>query len=244
MFWHSTYTKLEGSDDMILLSVGFSKNNRDIYDRLDELCLYFREKGINICLCENRLSNMNYIKCVLKETEKDIKCFDGYSDMFYIYVSNVIYEYIVNQYDSETIESILKNNYDFLTSEDIENIKEKCILALNGMGIFSTESLSLVINRKNSILKLIEEYLEENKELIIDGFITFRLRSLISQLKSIVEKIVEDFVVEKEYSEFIKLLKYFVDIQDSKYEVVNIFIQKNGEYLIKDIEYKDITKQF
>ena len=33
---------------------------------------------------------------------------------------------------------------------------------------------------------------------------------------------------EKEYNEFIKLLKYFVDIQDCKLEEVNIIVQRNG----------------
>lgn len=244
MFFLRTYTKLEGSDNMILLSIGFSKDNKEFYDRLNELCQYFKEKGVNIALCENKVSNMNYIKCVLKETEKDIKVFDSFSEMFYIYVSNLIYEYIVNYYDSISIEKIIKNNYDFLSNEDAEIIKEKCIMALNGTGIFTQDGIQLIINRKNTILKLIEEYLDENKELIIDGFITFRLRNFSNDLKNIVEKITEEYIIEKEYSEFIKLLKYFVDIQESKYEVVNVIIQKDGNYLIYDKQYKNITSDF
>lgn len=244
MFFESTYTKFEGSDNMILLTVGFSKKNRDIYDRLDELCMYFREKGVNIAIYDNRVSDMNYIKCVLKETEKDMKAFEEYSDMFYIYAANVIYEYIVNNYEAEQIEHMLSKNYDYLTNEDIDLIKDRCIMSLNGMGMFTADNLSLIISRKNTILKTIEDYLEENKELIIDGFITFRLRALSNQLKMIVDRMVEEFIVEKEYSEFIKLLKYFVDIQDSKYQLINVFIQNTGEYQIKDEQFMDITKEF
>lgn len=229
---------------MILLSIGFSKENREIYDRLNELCLYLKEKGVNIALYESKISNMNYIKCVLKETEKDIKVFDTFSEMFYVYVANLIYEYIVNQYESTIIERILKNDYDFLSNEDAQLIKEKCIMVLNGTGIFSADSVSFVINRKNSILKIIEEYLDENKELIIDGFITFRLRNFESDLKYIVEKITEEYIIEKEYSEFIKLLKYFVDVQDSRYDVVNIVIQRDGSYLIHDNKLNNITSEF
>ncbi|CDF58478.1 putative sporulation protein YtxC [Thermobrachium celere] len=229
---------------MILLSIGFSKDNREIYDRLSELCLYFKDKGVNIALYENKVSNMNYIKCVLKETERDIKIFDSFSEMFYVYVANLIYEYIVNQYESVIIEKILKNDYDFLSHEDAKLIKEKCVMALNGTGIFSADSVSFVINRKNTILKIIEEYLDENKELIIDGFITFRLRNFESDLKYIVEKITEEYIIEKEYSEFIKLLKYFVDVQESRYDVINVVIQRDGNYLIHDNKYNNITSEF
>ncbi len=38
-------------------------------------------------------------------------------------------------------------------------------------------------------------------------------------------------MVEKEYNEFIKLLKYFVDVQENKIDEVNIIIDKLGNYI-------------
>ncbi|HAT4304339.1 TPA: putative sporulation protein YtxC, partial [Clostridium perfringens] len=46
------------------------------------------------------------------------------------------------------------------------------------------------------------------------------------------------------YNEFIKLLKYFVDIQDCKLEEVNIIVQRNGSYEVKDSKGLDIFKDF
>ena len=51
-------------------------------------------------------------------------------------------------------------------------------------------------------------------------------------------------MIEKEYNEFIKLLKYFVDIQDCKLEEVNIIVQRNGSYEVKDSKGLDIFKDF
>jgi putative sporulation protein YtxC len=50
-------------------------------------------------------------------------------------------------------------------------------------------------------------------------------------------------MVDKEYNEFIKLLKYFVELQDSKIEKVNIMIQNDGSYKIQDGYGKDIMSQ-
>ena len=40
-------------------------------------------------------------------------------------------------------------------------------------------------------------------------------------------------MVEKEYNEFIKLLKYFVEIQESKVDEVNILIEEEWKLLFK-----------
>ena len=60
----------------------------------------------------------------------------------------------------------------------------------------------------------------------------------------IIDKVVEKYMVEKEYSEFIKLLKYFVEIQDSKLETVNIIIDPNGKYFIRDKDGNDMLREF
>ncbi len=74
----------------------------------------------------------------------------------------------------------------------------------------------------------------------IKGFLTFRMKEIAHDLESIIDKIVEKFMIEKEYNEFIKLLKYFVDVQESKINEVNIMIDKDGDYLVKDELGNDI----
>ena len=56
--------------------------------------------------------------------------------------------------------------------------------------------------------------------------------------------IVEDYMIEKEYKEFIKLLKYFVDIQESKIEKIDIYIQSDGGYVLKDGLDNDVFEEF
>ena len=51
-------------------------------------------------------------------------------------------------------------------------------------------------------------------------------------------------MVEKEYKEFVKLLKYFVDIQESRIDEVNIYIHEGGGYVIKDGYGKDVFGDF
>ncbi|EYE89481.1 hypothetical protein Q428_02170 [Fervidicella metallireducens AeB] len=228
---------------MILLSVGYSKNNRDIYVSLNELCKFFRDKNINMAIAENDVGGMHYIKCILKDTEKDIKSFEECRELYYIYCANIIYDFLIREYEVENLEKLISENYEYLDAKDLEEIKSRCISVIMGNGIFTAQDLILSINRKNNILKKIEEYLQESSEIILDGFITFRLREFNSDLQNIIEQVVDEYIAEREYSEFIKLLKYFVDIQESKFESLNIYILNGGDYRIEDDNCNDITKE-
>jgi putative sporulation protein YtxC len=226
---------------VILLSIGYSKGSGAIYDNLDEICKFFKNKGLSIGLAENDVSNMHYIKCILKDTESDIKLFEECREIFYNYASNIIYDFISREYEIELLDRLIKDNYSYLDIDDLNEIKKRCAAVIIGNGVFSTQGLIYSINCRNNILKKIEEYLQESYEIILDGFITFRLKDINDDLSSIIDRIVEEYIVEKEYSEFIKLLKYFVDIQESKYELINIYVKKDGDYIIEDENAANIT---
>lgn len=229
---------------MILLSIGYSKNNNDLYDRFKELCNYLKGKGINIAIAESDVGKMHYIKCILKDTEKDITNFEPLREIFYSYSSNIIYSFISLEYETDLVEKLLKDNYNYLEPEDYSEVRNRCLSVISGTGMFTTQGLMFNIGRRNSILKKIEEFLGESPEIILDGFITFRLKDANEELSEVIEKISEDYAMEKEYSEFIRLLKYFVEIQESRYDAVNIFILSNGDFKIEDDEHNDITIKF
>ena len=70
------------------------------------------------------------------------------------------------------------------------------------------------------------------------------MKELRDDIEDIIDKVIESYMVEKEYKEFIKLLKYFVEIQDSKIEEVNIVISEAGDYSIIDSDKNDIFNEF
>lgn len=229
---------------MILLSIGYSKNNNTLYDKFKELCDYMKAKGSNIAISESDIGKMHYLKCILKDTEKDINNFENCRELFYSYCANIIYSFISVEYEAEVVEKLLKDNYNYLDPADYSEIRNRCLSVISGSGMFTTQGLMFNIGRRNNILKKIDEFLSESAEMILDGFITFRLRDTNNELSEVIEKITEDYVMEKEYSEFIRLLKYFVEIQECRYEEVNIYILADGEFKIEDNLFNDITESF
>jgi putative sporulation protein YtxC len=100
------------------------------------------------------------------------------------------------------------------------------------------------ITRKDKIVKKIYEYISDSTDIIIEGFLRFRLKELNGELEDLVDKIVEEYLVEREYNEFIKLLKYFVEIQESRIDTVNVVIDAYGKYCMYDNNHNEITEEF
>ncbi len=72
------------------------------------------------------------------------------------------------------------------------------------------------------------------------GFIIFRLQEWLNCLRLNVDQAVDDFLMEKEYQEFVRLLKYFVEIQQPKINYVHVIIGSGGEIQLLDQNCKQI----
>jgi len=59
----------------------------------------------------------------------------------------------------------------------------------------------------------------------------------------VIEQAVDELLLEKEYQEFIMLLKYFVDIQEPRLEKVHVMLLPSGSFQLFDDNNKSINNQ-
>ena len=62
-------------------------------------------------------------------------------------------------------------------------------------------------------------------------------------LVELIQKVVEDYKLEKEYKEFINMLKYFVETQKNRCKKLHVVFEENGEYTLLNECNFDITKK-
>ncbi len=91
---------------------------------------------------------------------------------------------------------------------------------------------------KAFIKKELLKYMDENNILILKGFVNFRLADYLDLICDKAQFVAEEYLDKKEYMDFVKLLKYFVSVQTSSCEKVDVIVNKNGEYVIFDEENK------
>lgn len=229
---------------MVLLSIGYSSKKCDIYDKFSELAGHFKEKGINIGLVECDSNEIHFIKCVIRDEDSNQYNILEIKDSFNMYAANLLYDVIVDNFQFDVIHKILNDNYNSLKNEEIHEICNKCMCILKGTVSPSSEDYLFYINRKDKVVNKIIEYISENTDLMLEGFIRFRLKEYNGELEDLVDKVIEEFLVEKEYNEFIKLLKYFVEIQECRIDIINIVIDSDGGYSMYDSRCNEITEEF
>lgn len=214
----------------------YEEDLEEIIEGIKELKNFFKIKKIDAGISESINNSTHFIKISFPEEKLSKKN----ENMFNIYIANILYKALIEEFTRKYIVEFLSDTYFFLSGEEINEVRNRSIEILNNNSHIIDDSNIYYMNRKNDIIDKIVQCIEENNEINIKGFLTFRMKELKNELQNIIDKVVEEYLVEKEYNEFIKLLKYFVDIQDSRIDEVNIIIDNSGNYTIQDKNGDDL----
>lgn len=116
-------------------------------------------------------------------------------------IATILADSILDVLEEEIIRKLIRNNYFYFSLPEQIEIKNKCYEDLMEENNF---------NRKEMLVDSLYSYLEDNKTLNIEGFINFRLKEYIKFLDSAIDISVNKFIIDREYLEFIGLLRQYV----------------------------------
>lgn len=224
---------------MLLIKLAYEGEQKFIKD-IQDIRTLMKEKNITIGISESIEGNTHFVKIFCDDKDYSEKLVS----IINLYISNILYKVVIDVFKKKELFEYLMDTYFFLKHEELLEVEGRIMDMLYGKEAISDETSIYCMNRMNNIVDTIKNCIEENNELNINGFITFRMRELIGEIEKIIDKIIEKYMVEKEYREFIKLLKYFVDIQESKIDELNLIVNKDGGYDIRDAYGMDIFKDF
>lgn len=210
---------------MELLSIGVAENKDKVLN-----IIYDYDFLHDVDIEEEKIGNRLFVKITTedKNTTKN-------DNTLYSMLSMLITEIILEYYIKDIIYKKVFTKYNDLFKEEkieIGKIAFKTISRDNSLD-----------NEKKLIFDEVRNYINKNDEIIIDGFVNFRLSALNSSLDILIEKSNQKYYEEREYKEFIKILKYFVDIQEPKMDLVNIVMEENN-YKLYDQNNKLIENDF
>ncbi len=163
--------------------------------------------------------------------------------IFKHYIANVVSDVILNSWEKTLLMDIIRQNYYYFTTEEQQLIYQMALKQLNHDIETNEDIFVQYLSRKSLILQKLLEYLHTNDRLIIEGFIKFRLKDYLQELSAVADRAVDDFMLEREYKEFIKLLKYFVEIQEPRLDTVQVLMQSTGGFRLLDANNKNISSE-
>jgi len=217
-----------------LLTLILNEYSEYIDNRLSKELIFFEKEGILITK-----KNTKYGKVIEIDFELDIKSlknyiFNDFKIMFSNYISNAFSDIIFNDLEEKFVHKTLMNNYYYFNLAERQKIFKHLTNIQENEEFKYGEGVTYKISRKAIILQKVIDFLQENQIINLEGFVRFRLKNYMQELEDHIDKAVEDFIMEKEYNEFIKLLRYFVDIQEAKIDIVNVIMSDGGKYHIYD----------
>ena len=218
---------------MEYLYIGINDELEEIKDIIEEAITDLEAKEINIKLNHKKMNDVNFLEVQLHSENK--------MNHLKLFLANLLAKYIIEKYEHRFITRIIHSNYCYFNTGERREILRTALKNIIGFEEKNIFNNLFMIRRKNIVAKKLLEYFETSNEIILDGFVTFRLKDYIKELEDVVDKAVDDYMMEKEYKEFIRLLKYFVDIQEPKFDIVHVLAGYNNRYILLDSTRREIT---
>ncbi len=145
-------------------------------------------------------------------------------------------DFIMTKYESKLLKWMIKNQY-----RDIKPFQLNEILSL--LESVEDDARLSSKSRRNSIKEGLFAYFSENSSANVEGLVAFRLKDYIALLYEVTETLIDKYLTEKEYEEFIELLRYFIHVQGMRPSLTHLVVKKGGMYLLLDENENDITKE-
>lgn len=87
---------------------------------------------------------------------------------------------------------------------------------------------------KKTIYSKVNEFVIENNDLNLEGFLKFRMKDFASYISILSDIALEEHLIKRDKKEFLDSLKYFIDIQEEKMGLLRITIMKDGRFILSD----------
>jgi len=157
-------------------------------------------------------------------------------------IAFVLGQYIVDEREDEIIAQLLRKRCR-QTNIDTDKVAKYCHNLLNNdpwepLGKkFSDEDRA---RRRNKVSEELIPYLEEYTELDFSGYMAFRMHSYKQELKEVIEYAIDEYILDQQYEEFMTLLRYFVQLQETRTELVHLVQEQGSSFILCDEHMKPL----
>lgn len=155
------------------------------------------------------------------------------------YLANALAETILGHWEKDYVNKILYKKYQ-LKRPECDMVLPKALQCLNDEKIYP----GYRVQRKTRLVSQILANLENNRLFDLEGFLRFRAHEYRADIDKAVSSAVDEYVLEKEYHEFIYLLKHFLETQSPKIDILHVGISDKGKFHLYNNKGEKVTGQY
>lgn len=147
--------------------------------------------------------------------------------LFYDYVSTILTETILKFYEPIILRRELNNNFFYFSHLEKNRILE----------LYDTENSidsDFFRNKYISIYNAFTHYIKENHSIVLNGFFNFRLYEYHQNIDYLLNVCINKYLIEREYFEFINILRLYINSNISKVPSINLIYFNNKTILLDE----------
>jgi putative sporulation protein YtxC len=213
-----------------LPSIATQNHVEHVRSRLGSAFQAFLAEGVDIHLQERSCGKMHFLDLVTTNDASSTPA--SLTKKVRGQVAAALSDVILDHLEQEIARRIVRDGYNHFPREEFEALLQSVAEELHsegkGYGLVDRSS------RRRFVAQHLKEYLETHDELNLEGFVRFRLKEYTSEIEEAVDRAVDSYMMEKEYGEFIRLLRYFVETQEPRAEEVNVIVSPDGQFWLAD----------
>ncbi|MZP30868.1 putative sporulation protein YtxC [Heliobacterium undosum] len=216
-----------------ILSIGASRNLDGLNHRLTQEIRALAGEGWRLSMRQERSNGVHQLTCFLEDHPAG-ESLDEMTLILRQFGARVLMEWILEVWERELIQKRLRADHPHFNDQERRQISDKAAHILKRKEEVSKEYIMYRIGRNQRILERLVEVLVDYGRIHVDGFLRFRLQDYLQAVADAVDSAVDEYMMEKEYNEFIRLLRYFLEIQESRVQVVHVYLRPGGFQLLDE----------
>ena len=159
------------------------------------------------------------------------------NELFYTKLATILSYLVIDYFENNIIKNILTNNYFYFDNSEFSQILNLCTENLCDDDGFS------FTNRQMLLFDAFYEYISEHHSIVLSGFINFRLHHYRKLLQELVDFSVNEYIIEREYLEFVSLLRLYINSQSASPQTIHLISLENDTFLLdENMKMIDIDK--
>ena len=209
---------------------------------MNSLCIKTNNEEL-LSYLQNEFKNFNMLNVFyscneFKQYKNIIMHYKGIdTELFYTKLATIFSYLVIEHFENNIIKNILFSNYFYFENYELKKIQNLCEENICDDSEFS------FTNRQLLLFEDFYNYISTHKSIILTGFINFRLNNYRNLLNELIDFSVNEFIIEKEYLEFVSLLKLYINTQSALTPIIHIISSDFGITLLdKDLNIIKINK--
>ncbi|WP_206812478.1 putative sporulation protein YtxC [Paradesulfitobacterium ferrireducens] len=204
----------------------------------DRLLKLRDEENLPILFVETRQGGHSFFNCHFNLEDSGPEESQTLTKIHRYYLANALAEIILNHWEPDYVKRMIRHKYR-LKDRESEDVVAKAMERLN-----TVQGQGYRVHRKTHLVEQILASLDSASAFDVEGFLRFRANQYKEELDKAVSYAVDDYVLQKEYLEFIRLLKYFLDTQIPRLETMHVVINSFGSFHLYNDQGVKVTQEF